>query len=115
MATVRWTKLFSVVAALAGIGWTLSFTELWIAGQRAMPEWARGRMNATIIMASQAANALGSLVWGLSAANIGVVSTFLAATGLAIIIMIITRLTAYPLSIDFTKDPNLEAVPATIF
>jgi MFS family permease len=115
MATVRWTKMFLVVAAIAGIGWTLSSTELWIAGQRAMPEWARGRMNATIIMASQAATALGSLVWGLSAANIGVVPTFLTAAGLAIIIMIIIRLPAYRLSIDFTKDLNLQPGPATIF
>jgi MFS family permease len=115
MATVRWTKMFLVVAALAGIGWTLYSTELWIAGQRAMPEWARGRMNATIIMVSQAATALGSLVWGLSAANIGVVPTFLTAAGLALIVMIITRLPAYQLSIDFTKDLNLELAPATIF
>jgi MFS family permease len=115
MATVRWTKMFLVVAALAGIGWTLYSTELWIAGQRAMPEWARGRMNATIIMVSQAATALGSLVWGLSASNIGVVSTFLTAAGLAIIAMIITRLPAYRLSIDFTKDLNLVPAPATIF
>jgi MFS family permease len=115
MATVRWTKMFLVVAALAGIGWTLSSTELWIAGQRAMPEWARGRMNATIIMVSQAATALGSLIWGLSAANIGVVSTFLTAAGLATIIMIVARLPAYRLSIDFAKDLNLEAAPATIF
>ncbi len=115
MATVRWTKMFLVVAALAGIGWTLYSTELWIAGQRAMPEWARGRMNATIIMVSQAATALGSFVWGLSAANIGVVSTFLTAAGLAIIVTIITRLPAYRLSIDFTEDLNLEPASATIF
>ena len=115
MATVRWTKMFLVVAALAGIGWTLYSTELWIAGQRAMPEWARGRMNATIIMVSQAATALGSLVWGLSAANIGVVSTFLTAAGLALIVTIITRLPAYRLSIDFTEDLNLEPASATIF
>jgi MFS family permease len=115
MATVRWTKMFLVVAALAGIGWTLSSTELWIAGQRAMPEWARGRMNATIIMISQAATALGSLIWGLSAANVGIDSTFLIAVVLAATAMIITRLPAYRLSIDFTKDLNLEPAPATIF
>ena len=107
--------MFLIVAALAGIGWTLSSNELWIAGQRAMPEWARGRMNATIIMVSQAATALGSLVWGISGVNIGVVSTFLIAAGLAIIGMIITRLSAFGLSIDFTKEINLEPAPATIF
>ena len=115
MATIRWSKMFLVVAALAGVGWTLSSTELWIAGQRAMPDWARGRMNATIIMVSQGATALGSLVWGTAAANFGVVSPFLTAAGLALVAMIITRLPAYRLSIDFTTDLNLEPAPATIF
>jgi len=115
MATVRWTKMFLVVAALAGVGWTLSSTELWIAGQRAMPEWARGRMNATIIMVSQAATALGSFVWGLVATYTGVVSPFLIASGLAMVVMIITRLPVFRLSIDFTTNLNLEPAPATIF
>ncbi len=115
MATIRWTHMFLVVAALAGVAWTLSSTELWVAGQRAMPDWARGRMNATIIMISQAATALGSLVWGTAAATTGVVTTFLATAGLAIVAMIITRLPAFRLSIDFTTDLNLEPAPATIF
>ncbi len=53
MAFVRQTELFFVVAALAGVGWTLSASELWVAAQRAMPSRARGRMNATVIMVSQ--------------------------------------------------------------
>ena len=77
MATIRWSHMFLVVAALAGVGWTLSSTELWVAGQLAMPDWARGRMNATITdMVSQAATAIGSLAWGMSAATAGVVFTF---------------------------------------
>jgi MFS family permease len=115
MATVRWTKIFLIVAALAGVGWTLASTELWVAGQRAMPEWARGRMNATIIMVSQAATALGSFVWGIAASYTGVVSTFLVAAGLEIVAMIITRLPAYQLSIDFTADLRLEPAQSTIF
>jgi MFS family permease len=115
MATIRWTHVFLIVAALAGVAWTLSSTELWVAGQRAMPDWARGRMNATIIMVSQAATALGSLVWGTAAATTGVAATFLAAAGLAIVAMIITRLPSLRLSIDFTTDLNLEPAPATIF
>ena len=115
MATIRWSHIFLVVAALAGVGWTLSSTELWVAGQRAMPDWARGRMNATIIMVSQAATAIGSLVWGAAAATAGVVSTFLIAAGLAIAAMIITRLPAFKLSIDFTTDLNLDPAPVTIF
>jgi MFS family permease len=115
MATIRWSHIFLVVAALAGVGWTLSSTELWVAGQRAMPDWARGRMNATIITVSQAATAIGSLVWGATAASAGVVSTFLIATGLATAAMIITRLPAFKLSIDFTTDLNLDPAPVTIF
>src|SRR3984893_17122922 len=59
MALVRQRELFLVVAALAGTGWTLSASELWVAAQRTMPSWARGRMNATVIMLSQGAIALG--------------------------------------------------------
>src|SRR6202048_1113212 len=44
MAVVRHTELFLGVAALAGVGWTLSASELWVAAQRAVPSWARGRM-----------------------------------------------------------------------
>jgi hypothetical protein len=33
-------ELFLVVAALAGVGWTLSGSELWVAAQRAMPSWS---------------------------------------------------------------------------
>jgi hypothetical protein len=72
-------------------------------------------MNATIIMVSQAATAIGSLVWGAAAATTGVVFTFLTAAGLAIAAMIITRLPAFRLSIDFTKDLKLEPAPVTIF
>jgi MFS family permease len=59
MAFVRQAEVFFVVAALAGVGWTLSASELWVAAQRAMPSWARGRMNATVIMISQGAMVLG--------------------------------------------------------
>ena len=37
MALVRQLEVFFVVAALAGVGWTLSASELWVAAQHAMP------------------------------------------------------------------------------
>ena len=37
----------------------MSASELWVVAQRAIPDWARGRMNATVIMISQGAMALG--------------------------------------------------------
>ena len=45
----------------------------------------------------------------------GVVYTFLAASGLAIAVMVITRLFAFRLSIDFTMKLSLEPAPFTIF
>ena len=116
MANVRRPYVFLLVAAIAGAGWTLSSTELWIAGQRAMPDWARGRMNATIIMISQAATALGGAIWGAAAATAGVVPTFLVAGVLAILVMVITHVVLQKrLSIDFAATLNFEPARVTIF
>src|SRR5258707_14879264 len=46
MAFVRQTQALMGVAAFAGIAWTSTSNEPWVAGQRAMPGCARGRMNA---------------------------------------------------------------------
>jgi Transmembrane secretion effector len=71
MAFVRQTQLLLVVAAFAGVAWTATGNELWLAGQRAMPGWARGRMNATVIMFSQGAMALGGVIYGTTAQKFG--------------------------------------------
>src|SRR5258707_7114959 len=63
--------MFLPVTALAGISWTVSASELWIAGQRAMPDLARGRMNAVHMMASQSQVALGGILWGAAATSFG--------------------------------------------
>jgi Transmembrane secretion effector len=116
MAIVNRPYAFLLVAALGGAGWTLSATELWIAGQRAMPDWARGRLNATIVMVSQAATALGGVVWGSAAATGGVVSTFLVAGVLAILTMAVVHFAVQKrLSIGFAADLNLEPAAVTIF
>jgi predicted MFS family arabinose efflux permease len=67
------------VTALAGIGWTVKASELWIAGQRAMPDWARGRMNAVNLMASQGGVALGGVLWGAAATYVGLGPTLVGA------------------------------------
>ena len=116
MANVHRPHVFLLVAAIAGAGWTLSSSELWIAGQRAMPDWARGRMNATIIMISQAATALGGAIWGAAAAKSGVVPTFLVAGTLAILAMVVTHVVLRKrLSIDFAASLNFEPASVTIF
>ncbi len=116
MAIVNRPDVFLLVAALGGAGWTLSATELWIAAQRAMPDWARGRLNATIVMMSQAATALGGVAWGSAASTAGVVPTFLVAGVLAILTIAVIHFTLQTrLSIDFAAELNLEPAAVTIF
>jgi hypothetical protein len=110
MAVVRQTPLFMGVAGMAGVAWTMAASELWVAGQRAMPPWARGRMNATHIMLSQGGMALGGLVWGGSAASLGVTFTLVAAA----VLLLSSLALAFPLSIDFTGKLNFDpASPVT--
>jgi predicted MFS family arabinose efflux permease len=116
MAFVHRPYVFLVVAALGGMGWTLSASELWVASQRAMPDWARGRMNATMVMVAQAATALGGIIWGLAAHHTGVVPTFLGAAVIGLLIMIIVRVVpALQISIDFTKILSFESAPVSVF
>jgi MFS family permease len=107
MALVRQRELFLVVAALAGAGWTLSASELWVAAQRTMPSWARGRMNATVIMVSQGAIALGGIVWGYSSQAAGVNVTL----AFAAVAMALSLLLAIPLSINFTTSLSFDPPP----
>ena len=100
MALVRQTGLFFAVAALAGVGWTIAASELWVAAQRAMPSWARGRLNATVIMISQGAMALGGVVWGSAGAIAGTSSTLLGAAVLLLTSLFLAR----QLSINFARD-----------
>jgi hypothetical protein len=111
MAFVRQKEPFFVVAALAGFGWTLSASELWVAAQRAMPGWARGRMNATVIAVSQGALALGGVIWGSAVASTGTTYTLLGAAVLFLISLALAR----PLSIDFTGSINFDPAPVTAF
>jgi MFS family permease len=109
MALVRHRELFFFMAALAGVGWTVSACELWVAAQRAMPNWARGRMNATVIMISQGAMAFGGVIWGFLVAAAGVNYALLAAT----IPLLISLALAARLSINFTKALNFDPAPTT--
>jgi MFS family permease len=102
MGFVRQTELFLLVAALAGVGWTLSASELWVAAQRAVPEWARGRMNATIMMVSQGAMVLGGLIWGSLVAIAGPGSTLLGAA----VLFLVSLLLGVRLSINFAANLN---------
>ena len=107
MGTVRDPILFLFAAALAGVAWTMAASELWVAGQRAMPSWARGRMNATVIMAAQGAMALGGIVWGYSVSLWGVGPTLVSACVLQLASLILQS----KLSIDFAGALDFEPAP----
>jgi MFS family permease len=107
MATVRHPRILFIVAAVAGAAWTVSASELWIAGQRVIPDWIRGRMNATHMMASQGGMALAGLLWGTLATKINVEWTLFSASVLGIV----SALTARRWSIDFSAEINLESDP----
>ena len=107
MAFVRQPWLFFAVAAMAGIGWTLSASELWVAAQRAMPSWVRGRMSATVMMVSQGAMAIGGVIWGSAVTTAGPAYSLLAAASLLLVSLVL----AGPLSIDFTGSLDLDPAP----
>jgi MFS family permease len=109
MAIVRNPQVFFVVAALAGIAWTISASELWVAGQRVIPDWIRGRMNATHMMVSQGGMSLAGLVWGALATTLGLDWALFSASALGIV----GALTAKRWSIDFSSEINLEPDPLT--
>ena len=100
MSFVRQTEAFLIVAALAGMGWTLSASELWVAAQHAVPSWARGRMNATVIMISQGAIVFGGAIWGSAAAMTGATCALFGAA----ILFLVSLLLAGRLSINFTRN-----------
>jgi MFS family permease len=108
MAFVRQPWIFFAVAAMAGVGWTLSASELWVAAQRAMPSWVRGRMSATVMMASQGAMAIGGVIWGSAVTTVGPTYCLLMAAALLLVSLVL----AGPLSIDFTGTLDLD--PATV-
>ena len=91
MALVRQKEVFFAVAALAGAGWTMAASELWVASQRAIPNWARGRLNAAVIMISQGGMAFGGVVWGSAAALAGTDYTLLGAAVFFLTSLLLTR------------------------
>jgi MFS family permease len=104
MAAVRDLATFMLVAAVAGVCWTLAGSEIWVVAQQAMPGWTRGRLNAAQIMVSQGGIALGGVVWGVLAEFTGFQYTLLLAALLVCYNLSITG----PLSLDFIRSFDVE-------
>jgi hypothetical protein len=115
LAFVRQTQVLPLIAALTGVAWTSTANELWLAGQRAMPAWARGRMNATVIMFSQGAIALGGIIYGAGAQTWGATTVLITVAAVILVLLLTVQLFSVPLSIDFTKELNIEPGPIAPF
>jgi MFS family permease len=107
MAVVRNPQIFLLVAAIAGAAWTISASELWVAGQRVIPDWIRGRLNATHMMVSQGGVSIAGIVWGTLATTFGIQWALLSAS----LMGIISAFAAKRLSIDFSTMVNLDPHP----
>ena len=107
MAVVRNPQIFLVVAAIAGAAWTISASELWVAGQRVIPDWIRGRLNATHMMVSQGGVSLAGILWGTIATVLDIKWALICAS----IMGIGSALAAKRLSIDFSEQMNLDPHP----
>jgi uncharacterized membrane protein YccF (DUF307 family) len=107
MAIVSDRHIFLLVAAVAGAAWTISASELWVAGQRVIPDWIRGRLNATHMMVSQGGISLAGLVWGSLATVLDLKWALFSASALAMA----SALTAKRWSIDFSAEVNLDPDP----
>ena len=77
---VHGALLFTVLAPIGGIAWTIVASELWLVEQRAASKETRGRANAVYMLLANAGLLLGGLFWGWLATIVGLDLTFHIAT-----------------------------------
>ena len=107
MAFFRQLPTLLACATLAGVAWALAGSELWVAGQRVMPGWVRGRMNAFQIMLGQGGIAIGAFIWGSGVVHAGPELTFGAASVLALAVLALGN----RFSINFASEASVDAAP----
>ena len=96
-----------ISTTLAGVAWALPGSELWVAGQRVMPGWVRGRMNGFLIMLGQGSMALGAVLWATGVAHVGLDLIFPVAAVLALAVVVLGQ----RFSINFATEASVEAAP----
>ena len=107
MAFIRQIPALMVSTTFAGVAWALAGSELWVAGQRVMPGWVRGRMNAFLIMLGQGSIALGAVLWATGVANVGLDLTFAVAAILALAGLAL----GHRFSLNFAAEASVDAAP----
>ncbi len=77
---------------LFGLGWTSAFATIQAAAQLVCPPWVRARALSIYQLAQNGALTIGSFGWGWLGGYVGIPHTFMAATVVGLILMIIARL-----------------------
>jgi MFS family permease len=109
MACIRQVPALMVSTTFAGMAWALAGSELWVAGQRVMPGWVRGRMNAFLIMLGQGTIAFGAILWAAGVANIDLDLTLATAGVIALAALAL----GYRFSINFAAEARVDEAPIT--
>ena len=94
-----------VVLVLAGLAWTSTISTLIAELQLFMPRWVMARGMAIYTMIFTGCQAIGALVWGLVAQQVGLVPTFLAAGVLELVAVGIGLLWRVPDAGETAPDP----------
>jgi MFS family permease len=76
---------------LFGLGWTSAFATIQAAAQLVCPPWVRARALSLYQLAQNGALTLGSVAWGVLGGEIGIARTFVAATVVGLVLMLIAR------------------------
>ena len=76
---------------LFGLGWTSAFATIQTAAQLVCPPWVRARALSIYQLAQNGALTIGSFGWGWLGGEIGLPRTFVAASGVGLILMVLGR------------------------
>ncbi len=76
---------------LFGLGWTSAFATIQAAAQLVCPPWVRARALSIFQLAQNGALTLGSFGWGWLGGQIGLSHTFLTASVVGLLLMVIAR------------------------
>ena len=107
MSFVHQVHALMICTAFAGVAWALAGSEIWVAGQRVMPGWVRGRMNSFQIVLGQGSMALGAAIWGTAVAHAGLDLTFVGASLVALAGLAL----GHRFSINFAIEASVDAAP----
>ena len=100
-----WVALPAMV--VLGMAWISVANSLAVAAQMAMPDWVRARGMSIYQMALMGGAAAGSLLWGQTAAMIGVQGAVLCAAGFGCVVLLGTRHLSVEGGVDLDFTPVL--------